>query len=82
MSTIRERVLPVICETFEVAVNEISLGTPLGELGDNLSQLALLFELEAAFGISVDEAEFEANCGNVGDVVDLVEVKVIAREAA
>lgn len=79
MTTIEERIKPIIAEQFCVAVTEIDLAANIAERysSDSLDLVELTMAIEDEFGLEVpDETMWEFKTGQ--QVVDYVRAKVSA----
>lgn len=79
---IYERLHTMICSSLGVRPEAVSPGTMLGEITtDHDDWFLILVEIEIEFGIYIDETEFD-RVRNVAELVELIDAKLTAREAA
>ena len=79
---VERRVLAVVSETKKLPPGQVTADSTLEELGiDSLDRLNILFDLETAFDISINDEEARG-VRTVREMVDGVRQLVVARGAA
>ena len=79
--TRQDRIFDIVAEQFDVARESLDRKTSLIEIGDSLTRVEAIMELEDAFEIALPDNESD-NVRTLGDLIDLVDVKLRDRENA
>jgi acyl carrier protein len=79
--TVQDRVFDLVAEECDVARESLDRATTFPELGDSLTRVEAVMEIEDAFEIALPDDEIE-HVRTLGELVDVVDAKVRDRENA
>src|SRR3954467_11299151 len=74
-ATLAERLFNLVAEETETPREMLDRATTLVELGDSLTRVETVMELEDEFEISIPDAESDA-VRTLGELVELIEAKI------
>ena len=80
-ASIQERIFDLIAEECDVARESLDRATTFPELGDSLTRVEAVMEIEDAFEIALPDDEID-HVRTLGELVDVVDAKVRDRENA
>jgi acyl carrier protein len=79
--SIQDRVFNLVAEECDVPRESLDRATTFPELGDSLTRVEAVMEIEDAFEIALPDDDIE-NVRTLGELVDVVDAKVRDRENA
>ena len=80
-ANVRDRVFDLVAEECDVPRDSLDRATTLIELGDSLTRVEAVMEIEDAFEIALPDDEVDG-VRTLGDLVDVVDAKLRDRENA
>jgi acyl carrier protein len=78
-ASIEERIFHLVAEESDTPRETLDRGTALIELGDSLTRVETVMELEDAFEVAIPDEEVD-KVRTLGELIDLVDAKVRGRE--